>query len=205
MVGILGYAGLSEITAWTRGALASTEESLTVSWITRKVSHVVLFGVLGLLAESSARPGTRRVTLAVGLSVCLLAELLQNYATGRSAESRDVLINMTAMWGIHLTQVATRCCGRAKASTKKRIPRLLLWRGVGLRSASDSRRAYLCRRPRPSAAAEERGRGLGRIRMQRVRTAMNSRVGRLGAATRTILAISHSCSGAARPQPIGCT
>ena len=97
MVGILGYAGLSEITAWTRGALASTEESLTVSWITRKVSHVVLFGVLGLLAESSARPGTRRVTLAVGLSVCLLAELLQNYATGRSAESRDVLINMTAM------------------------------------------------------------------------------------------------------------
>ena len=25
------------------------------------------------------------------------------------------------------------------------------------------------------------------------------------AATRTILAISHSCSGAARPQPIGCT
>ena len=97
MVGILGYAGLSEITAWTRGALASTEESLTVSWITRKVSHVVLFGVLGLLAESSARPGTRRVTLAVGLSVCLLAELLQNYATGRSAESRDVLINMTAL------------------------------------------------------------------------------------------------------------
>ena len=96
MVGILGYAGLSEITAWTRGALASTEESLTVSWITRKVSHVVLFGVLGLLAESSARPGTRRVTLAVGLSVCLLAELLQNYATGRSAEWRDVLINMTA-------------------------------------------------------------------------------------------------------------
>ena len=38
-----------------------------------------------------------------------------------------------------MTQVATRCCGRAKASTKKRIPRLLLWRGVGLRSASDSR------------------------------------------------------------------
>ena len=27
-----------------------------------------------------------------------------------------------AKWGIHLTQVATRCCGRAKASTKKRIP-----------------------------------------------------------------------------------
>ena len=61
------------------------------------------------------------------------------------------------MWGIHLTQVATRCCGRAKASTKKRIPRLLLWRGVGLRSASDSRSC------RPKAA-----------------TAMNSRVGRLG-------------------------
>ena len=60
-------------------------------------------------------------------------------------------------WGIHLTQVATRCCGRAKASTKKRIPRLLLWRGVGLRSASDSRSC------RPKAA-----------------TAMNSRVGRLG-------------------------
>ena len=60
-------------------------------------------------------------------------------------------------WGIHLTQVATRCCGRAKASTKKRIPRLLLWRGVGLRSASDSRGC------RPKAA-----------------TAMNSRVGRLG-------------------------
>ena len=62
-----------------------------------------------------------------------------------------------AKWGIHLTQVATRCCGRAKASTKKRIPRLLLWRGVGLRSASDSRSC------RPKAA-----------------TAMNSRVGRLG-------------------------
>ena len=46
---------------------------------------------------------------------------------------------------------------RAKASTKKRIPRLLLWRGVGLRSASDSRSC------RPKAA-----------------TAMNSRVGRLG-------------------------
>ena len=60
-------------------------------------------------------------------------------------------------WGIHLTQVATRCCGRAKASTKKRIPRLLLWRGVGLRSASNSRSC------RPKAA-----------------TAMNSRVGRLG-------------------------
>ena len=60
-------------------------------------------------------------------------------------------------WGIHLTQAATRCCGRAKASTKKRIPRLLLWRGVGLRSASDSRSC------RPKAA-----------------TAMNSRVGRLG-------------------------
>ena len=60
-------------------------------------------------------------------------------------------------WGIHLTQVATRCCGRAKASTKKRIPRVLLWRGVGLRSASDSRSC------RPKAA-----------------TAMNSRVGRLG-------------------------
>ena len=60
------------------------------------------------------------------------------------------------MWGIHLTQVATRCCSRAKASTKKRIPRLLLWR-VGLRSASDSRSC------RPKAA-----------------TAMNSRVGRLG-------------------------
>ena len=56
-----------------------------------------------------------------------------------------------------MTQVATRCCGRAKASTKKRIPRLLLWRGVGLRSASDSRSC------RPKAA-----------------TAMNSRVGRLG-------------------------
>ena len=66
------------------------------------------------------------------------------------------LINL-AGWGIHLTQVATRCCGRAKASTKKRIPRLLLWRGVGLRSASDSRSC------RPKAA-----------------TAMNSRVGRLG-------------------------
>ena len=62
-----------------------------------------------------------------------------------------------SQWGIHLTQVATRCCGRAKASTKKRIPRLLLWRGVGLRSASDSRSC------RPKAA-----------------TAMNSRVGRLG-------------------------
>ena len=61
------------------------------------------------------------------------------------------------VWGIHLTQVATRCCGRAKASTKKRIPKLLLWRGVGLRSASDSRSC------RPKAA-----------------TAMNSRVGRLG-------------------------
>ena len=61
------------------------------------------------------------------------------------------------VWGIHLTQAATRCCGRAKASTKKRIPRLLLWRGVGLRSASDSRSC------RPKAA-----------------TAMNSRVGRLG-------------------------
>ena len=63
----------------------------------------------------------------------------------------------TYVWGIHLTQAATRCCGRAKASTKKRIPRLLLWRGVGLRSASDSRSC------RPKAA-----------------TAMNSRVGRLG-------------------------
>ena len=66
---------------------------------------------------------------------------------------KDIIIQ----WGIHLTQVATRCCGRAKASTKKRIPRLLLWRGVGLRSASDSRSC------RPKAA-----------------TAMNSRVGRLG-------------------------
>ena len=65
--------------------------------------------------------------------------------------------SVTYQWGIHLTQVATRCCGRAKASTKKRIPRLLLWRGVGLRSASDSRSC------RPKAA-----------------TAMNSRVGRLG-------------------------
>ena len=65
--------------------------------------------------------------------------------------------DICGQWGIHLTQVATRCCGRAKASTKKRIPRLLLWRGVGLRSASDSRSC------RPKAA-----------------TAMNSRVGRLG-------------------------
>ena len=70
-------------------------------------------------------------------------------------ESREALNRFK--WGIHLTQVATRCCGRAKASTKKRIPRLLLWRGVGLRSASDSRSC------RPKAA-----------------TAMNSRVGRLG-------------------------
>ena len=60
-------------------------------------------------------------------------------------------------WGGHLTQVATRCCGRAKASTKKQILRLLLWRGVGLRSTSDSRSC------RPKAA-----------------TAMNPRVGWLG-------------------------
>ena len=70
---------------------------------------------------------------------------------------RETLLAKSREWGIHLTQVATRCCGRAKASTKKRIPRLLLWRGVGLRSASDSRSC------RPKAA-----------------TAMNSRVGRLG-------------------------
>ena len=67
------------------------------------------------------------------------------------------VLTKDSKWGIHLTQVATRCCGRAKASTKKRIPRLLLCRGVGLRSASDSRSC------RPKAA-----------------TAMNSRVGRLG-------------------------
>lgn len=54
-----------------------------------------LFGVLGLLAGSSARPGTRQVTLAVGLSVCLLAEFLQNYATGRSAEWGDAVINIS--------------------------------------------------------------------------------------------------------------
>ncbi len=71
-------------------------------------------------------------------------------------KSKAGLLNLDE-WGIHLTQAATRCCGRAKASTKKRIPRLLLWRGVGLRSASDSRSC------RPKAA-----------------TAMNSRVGRLG-------------------------
>ena len=96
LVGLLGYVGLSEITAWTRIACTSTEELLTVSWIMRKVSHIVLFGVLGLLAESSARPGTRWMTLAVGLSVCLLAEFMQNYATGRSAEWRDAVINLTA-------------------------------------------------------------------------------------------------------------
>ena len=96
MVGILGYFGLSEITEWTRGAYTSTGESLPVSWITRKASHVVLFGVLGLLAQSSPRPEARCVTLAVGLSVCLLAEFIQNYATGRSAEWIDAVINMTA-------------------------------------------------------------------------------------------------------------
>ena len=77
-------------------------------------------------------------------------------AVGAISWQDDILYKGTK-WGIHLTQVATRCCGRAKASTKKRIPRLLLWRGVGLRSASASRSC------RPKAA-----------------TAMNSRVGRLG-------------------------
>ena len=96
LVGLLGYMGLSEITAWTRIACPSMEESLTVSWITRKVSHIVLFGVLGLLAESSARPGTRWIILAIGLSVCLLAEFMQNYATGRSAAWRDAVINLAA-------------------------------------------------------------------------------------------------------------
>ena len=96
MVGILGYTGLSEITAWIRDADTLTEELLTVSWITRKASHVVLFGVLGLLAQLFPRPGSRRVTLAIGLSVCLLAEFIQNYATGRSAEWIDAVINMTS-------------------------------------------------------------------------------------------------------------
>ncbi len=96
IVGLLGYVGLSEITARTRSVSISTEESFTVSWIVRKVSHIVLFGVLGLLAELSAHPGTRRLTLAVGLSVCPFAEFIQNYATGRSAEWRDAAINMTA-------------------------------------------------------------------------------------------------------------
>ena len=77
--------------------------------------------------------------------------------TIQGAARYRVLYQKYEKWAIHLTQVATRCCGRAKASTKKRIPRLLLWRGVGLRSASDARSC------RPKAA-----------------TAMNSRVGRLG-------------------------
>ena len=92
----------------------------------------------------------------VDANIPLLSNYLPTINPDLHCEAKAIVAE-SDVWGIHLTQVATRCCGRAKASTKKRIPRLLLWRGVGLRSASDSRSC------RPKAA-----------------TAMNSRVGRLG-------------------------
>jgi VanZ family protein len=73
---------------------APIAQSLVLLW--QKAGHVVLFGVLGLLAVGEPDQFRRRLLLAAGGVICLVAEYLQMLTETRQLSAADAVINMGA-------------------------------------------------------------------------------------------------------------
>jgi VanZ family protein len=77
------------------------------SWLLpawQSASHIILFATLGAIAARTA--GNRRRNLVVGLTICLIAELLQLLVPSRQFQLSDLLLNLISFSGAYA--VATR-------------------------------------------------------------------------------------------------
>lgn len=112
-----GWAGHRLVNdIWTASggtALISRHQREELSWVMQKGVHVVVFGVLGLLAGLPGRGRLARV--ATGGSVCVCAEALQAWTTSRSAEPADAVLNLVVFAAGALT--AARRSGAKSCTT----------------------------------------------------------------------------------------
>ena len=69
-------------------------QSLNIVW--QKGGHILLFGVLGLLAAGEPDPFRHRLLLAAGCVICLVAEFSQVLTETRHFTVTDVLTNLIA-------------------------------------------------------------------------------------------------------------
>jgi hypothetical protein len=89
---VLGYL----LTAVSLELPVSDPIAQSLGFLWQKGGHVVLFGVLGLLAVGEPDLVRRRLLLAAGGVICLAAEYLQMLTETRQLSAADAVINMGA-------------------------------------------------------------------------------------------------------------
>jgi VanZ family protein len=67
-----------------------------LSWVLQKLVHVALFGGIGVIAGRRSTAEERLLWLGATVVIAVLTEALQLTTNSRSAELRDVLLNIAA-------------------------------------------------------------------------------------------------------------
>ena len=96
IAGRLGHVVLEKLMSLLQSGPTNATGPGQISWFLRKSIHVGLFSVLGGLGGASRGSGSSKVILTIGFCICLLAELIQRFESGRSAELSDAVINVVA-------------------------------------------------------------------------------------------------------------